>query len=125
MVELVKKRLETIGYVVTEFDETVISYISDTVTSEFLIDTNLTELPEEVKPVLADQTCGKFLQLKRSSNQLNIDTLDFSAISSVSMGDTSVNFGGMSDDASRFDAFVNSLLSAGKGVNACYRKIKF
>lgn len=124
MVELVEKRLESIGYTVAEFDETVISYISDTVISDFLIDTNQAELPEEVKPILADVVCGKFLQLKRSSNQLDISTLDFDAIGSVSMGDTSVSFGADNDSA-RFDAFINSLLSVGTGVNACYRKIKW
>lgn len=124
MVELVEKRLEAIGYSVAEFDETVISYIVDTVVSDFLVDTNLTELPEEVKPILSDVVCGKFLQLKRSSNQLDIGTLDFNAITSVSMGDTSVSYGA-NDDSARFDAFVDSLLNVGKGVNACYRKIKW
>ena len=124
MVELVEKRLEAIGYSVAEFDETVISYIVDTVVNDFLVDTNLTELPEEVKPILSDVVCGKFLQLKRSSNQLDIGTLDFNAITSVSMGDTSVSYGA-NDDSARFDAFVDSLLNVGKGVNACYRKIKW
>ena len=124
MVELVEKRLEAIGYSVAEFDETVISYIVDTVVNDFLVDTNLTELPEEVKPILSDVVCGKFLQLKRSSNQLDISNLDFDAVTSVSMGDTSVSFGANNDSA-RFDAFVDSLLNVGKGVNACYRKIKW
>lgn len=125
MVELVEKRLEAIGYNVAEFDETVISYIVDTVVNEFLIDTNLTELPEQVKPILSNVVCGKFLQLKRSSNQLDIGTLDFGNVSSVTMGDTSVNFGNADSDSARFDAYVSSLLESEKGVNACYRKIKF
>ena len=124
MVELVEKRLESIGYTVAEFDETVISYVADTVINDFLIDTNQTELPEEVKPILSDVVCGKFLQLKRSSNQLDISNLDFDAVTSVSMGDTSVSYGADTDSA-RFDAFINSLLSVGTGVNACYRKIKW
>ena len=124
MVELVEKRLESIGYTVAEFDETVISYVADTVINDFLIDTNQTELPEEVKPILSDVVCGKFLQLKRSSNQLDISNLDFDAVTSVSMGDTSVSYGANNDSA-RFDAFVDSLLNVGKGVNSCYRKIKW
>ena len=126
MFDLVEKRLESIGYVFADFDETLMSYLVDTVVSEFLIDANIPDVPQEVKPILADVVFGKFLQLKRASNQLDINTLDFSGVTSVSMGDTSVNFGNNANDtATRFDTFITSLLNMSKGVSACYRRIKW
>lgn len=124
MQTLVEERLTALGCELTESDSTIISFIVTEVTNDWYISTNTNTVPDEMKPILANRVCGKFLLSKRSIGQLDIETLDFEVVKSVSMGDTSVTMGGTSN-ADLFDAYVNYLLNDGKGKVGCYRRLKW
>lgn len=91
MTNAVMDRLESLAYHIVGEDSLLIKILIDGVTKEILIECNITELPDELKPMAVDAVCGRFLDQKHSSKQL--EDYDFaSAISSISEGDISINY---------------------------------
>ena len=91
MTNAVMDRLESLAYHIVGEDSLLIKILIEGVTTEILIKCNITELPDELKPMAVDAVCGRFLDQKHSSKQL--EDYDFaSAISSISEGDISINY---------------------------------
>lgn len=74
--------------------------------------TNLNEVPEGLTHIAVDMAVGEFLFAKKSMGLLDIETLDFSAITKrVKDGDTDVEMvvDAKSTPEAKFDAFLNYL----------------
>lgn len=125
MLSLITQRLTAIGYTLnSETDTATINYLIEEVESDFLIACNIREVPVEMKHFLANRVVGEFLSVKRSNGTLDIETINFEVVKSVTMGDTSVSMGGASN-ADLFDAYIARLIDGWKGKVACYRKLRW
>ena len=67
--------------------------------------------------------CGEFLYLLKTTGKLEEFDLE-QAVSSVKVGDTSVNVSGTSSDEA-FNVMLNRLRRSGEELIKCFRKIQF
>lgn len=97
MLEDTKKRLESIGFPVSNdpssFDETLLAFAIEKVTNHILVRTNLKEIPDKLTNVAIDMVVGEFLHSKHSTGQLDLSQFNFEAVTKqVQDGDTTVTF---------------------------------
>lgn len=110
-------KLTAFNYEVVENDVPLLILSFSKVETEIKLNCNLSELPTSINAVLIDAIVGEFLKLKNA-----VGTLDISkVVASVTMGDTSVNYG---TPAQTFDSIVDSMTDL-RGVYACLRRVKF
>lgn len=113
MVERMKviARLEQLGYIATEEDNSRIDYELQSVTNYTLNYCNITDIPPIVEPKLIDRVCSYFLYYKKNSGSLKGFNYD-AVIKEIKEGDTTVKYAvGQGEDTpeNRFDAFVKQL----------------
>ena len=110
-------KLTAFNYEVVENDVSLLILSFSKVETEIKLNCNLSELPANINAVLIDAIVGEFLKLKNA-----VGTLDISkVVASVTMGDTSVNYG---TPAQTFDAIISDMTDL-RGVYACLRRVKF
>lgn len=121
-------RLESLGYHVIPEDELPISLLVNIVTKEIMIECNIEEIPDELKPMAVDAISGRFLDQKHDMGQL--DGFDFtSSISSISEGDISITYAlGNSASASpeqMFKTFVKRLSKLDNKKLSAFRRLRW
>ena len=107
----VKKILEIMGYDFMK-DEYLLDFSISKNKNYILNQTNLTEIPEELTEIWVNMSVADFLQVKWSTNTLNIDTIDFTPmVNRIQEGDTTIDMttskdGGLTDE-DRFLTILN------------------
>lgn len=127
MLEDVKKRLESLGYTVTQNDEWVLGLTIEKVENKIKNDCNVSTVPDGLHPIAVDMTCGEFLLSKKSIGALTSVDLE-AVVKTVKEGDTQVTFAigeGSQTPEQRFDSLVNYLITYGRASFATYRCIKW
>lgn len=91
----VVKRLESLGYNVSENDMALIEYAINGVEQYIKNFCNITIIPAELYYVAVDMAAGTLLKTKTSIGEPVSDNIDFEAgrISSITEGDVSVSYG--------------------------------
>lgn len=118
MLDDVKKRLEALGFTVTDADTWVLQFCCDKVTNHILNNCNLSVVPDGLREIAIDLACGEYLNGKYNAGQLEYET----AVKNIKLGDTSVDFGG--SDADLIKNLINSLI--GREIDfAAYRTFKW
>ena len=120
-------RLGSLGYVIKESDDWMISFGIQKVESNIKNECNVTLIPDGLYKTAVDMICGEFLFTKKQSGKLEGFNLD-AALKSVQAGDTTVTFAvgsGSMTPEQRLDSLLSHLMSNGRGEFACYRKIKW
>lgn len=127
-IELVLKRLESLGYTIQDGDGWMIGFSTQKVENHINNSCNTTSIPVGLKITAVDMICGEFLFAMKQTGKLN-ETFDLeAAVKQIQTGDTSVTFAlgdGSSTPEQRFDTFVNYLLNYGRDQFSVYRKIKW
>lgn len=94
MLEDVKKRLEALGFTVTEADAWAFSFVCDKVENHIKNNCNVPAVPEGLREVAVDLACGEYLYSKFNAGQLDYEQ----AVKSIKLGDTDVTYAdGLSD----------------------------
>lgn len=123
--ESIIARLNTFGYTYdAEADLVGLTFAKNKAEQSVLNFCNLAELPEGLVYVTIDMACAEFLKAKYDVGLLDINSLDLSGVvTSVKEGDTQVNFSAGHSPAENFSAFLESLLTGGRGDLLRYRKL--
>ncbi len=127
MLDDVKKRLESFGYIVTDADAWVLDFIIKKVENHIKNQCNTSTVPEELHEIAVDMVVGEFLLNKKSRGQLEGFDLE-AAVKQIHEGDTSVTFAigdGSKTPEERLDELILYLMNYGKGKVAAYRCIKW
>lgn len=127
MLDDVKKRLESFGYIVTDADAWVLDFIIKKVENHIKNQCNTSTVPEELHEIAVDMVVGEFLLNKKSRGQLEGFDLE-AAVKQIHEGDTSVTFAigdGSKTPEERLDELILYLMNYGKGKFAAYRCIKW
>jgi len=127
MLDDVKKRLESFGYIVTDADAWVLDFIIKKVENHIKNQCNTSTVPEELHEIAIDMVVGEFLLNKKSRGQLEGFDLE-AAVKQIHEGDTSVTFAigdGSKTPEERLDELILYLMNYGKGKFASYRCIKW
>lgn len=115
--------LKSIGYEYSENDYVLLTFCMDKVVSELNSRCHTKELPKGLEESAIDRVCGEFLYTLKSAGKLEEFDLE-QGVSSVKVGDTSVNFSGTSPDAA-FNNLIGTLRNSGEELIKCFRKIQF
>jgi len=127
MLDDVKKRLESFGYIVTDADAWVLDFIIKKVENHIKNQCNTSTVPEELHEIAVDMVVGEFLLNKKSIGQLEGFDLE-TAVKQIQEGDTSVTFAigdGNKTPEERLDELISYLMNYGKGKFTAYRCIKW
>ena len=115
--------LKNIGYEYSEDDYSLLMFCIDKVVSELNSRCHVKKLPKGLLESACERVCGEFLYLLKTTGKLEEFDLE-QAVSSVKVGDTSVNFSGTSSDEA-FNVMLNRLRCSGEELIKCFRKIQF
>ncbi len=121
-VATVKERLSMLGYTASDSDDTGIAFAIEKVTKHIYNFCNISEIPDNLEEFAIDAVCGEYLSVLRALGNLP-DTFDVAqGMSSIKVGDTSLNLTGKSG-ADLIDALVNSLIGGLESELICFRKL--
>lgn len=107
----VSKRLQHLGYTVTDDDLSQLQFELDKIINYVLNYCNITTIPTILNPRIIDRVCCEFLFYKKNSGQLEGFNYD-AVIKEVKEGDTTLKYATGADGdtvESRFDKFINKL----------------
>ncbi len=122
--EMVLQKLETFQFRVLKDDLFALIFAIHSAVHKVQTYCNITSIPNEVLPKLADISIGIFLGEKLQNSQLQLGDLDFSSvIKSVSEGDTSVTFGDTASD--KISALFRRMMNLESGELSCYKKLRW
>lgn len=129
MLEKVKERLESFGYILKGGDEAVIAFSVQKVENTIKNDCNVPGVPDGLLPVAIDMAAGEFLLAKKTFAPDDIAGLDLSpAVKQIQAGDTNTVFAtgdaGMTPEQ-RLDNLISYLLTHGREELSCYRKLRW
>lgn len=121
LLDEIKNRLATCGYVATDEDSAAINYAIGKATETLQNKIN-TVIPDGLHYVHVDMCAGMFLSDKWANGPLVINGSTLApAPKSINIGDTSVTYG---DDATnRFATMLNGMLSPSESLIVRYRKM--
>ena len=127
----VTERIKMLGYNTSNDDsfKAAVTYSINRAAEEIKANINRTEIPEGLFYTHVDMAAGLFLKEKKDCNQLG-EAFDFSApAKSISEGDVSITFAGVSDGSStpeaRFNEMLHRLINPPKSIFATYRRLKW
>lgn len=129
MLEQVKKRLESFGYVLKDGDKAILSFSIEKVTNTIKNDCNVSSVPDGLVNIAVDMAVGEFLTAKKTFSPDEIEGLDLDyAVKQIQEGDTSTVFA--TGEASltpeqRLSSLLNYLLVHGRDEFSCYRKLRW
>lgn len=124
-IELVLKRLESLGYTIQDSDGWMIGFSVQKVESHIKNSCNTSSIPDGLKSAAVDMVCGEFLFTLKQTGKLNQTFNLEAAVKQVQVGDTNVTFIAEATPEQKLDSLLKYLMFKGEGDFACYRKVKW
>lgn len=125
----VKNRLQSLGYEVKADDEFALTFCIEKVRSTIKNEVNWQDVPEGLEHIAVDMAVGEFLLSKKTFMPDDLEGLDLDyAVKQIQTGDTNTVFAtgeGSLTPEQRLTAFINYLLSYGKGELSSFRRIRW
>lgn len=129
MLEQVKERLKSFGYVLKDGDEVILTFSIQKVENTIKNDCNVSSIPGGLENIAIDMAAGEFLTAKKTFSPDDMAGLDLDyAVKQIQTGDTNTVFAtgeGSLTPEQRLNSFINYLLAYGREEFLCYRKIRW
>lgn len=129
MLEKVKERLQSFGYVLKDGDEVILTFSIQKVENTIKNDCNVLSIPDGLENIAIDMAIGEFLTAKKTFSPDDIAGLDLDyAVKQIQEGDTNTVFAtgeGSLTAEQRLNAFLNYLLTYGRDEFSCYRRLRW
>lgn len=129
MLEQVKERLTSFGYVLKDGDEVILTFSIQKVENTIKNGCNLPSVPVGLTNIAVDMAVGEFLTAKKTFSPDDIAGLDLNfAVKQLQEGDTNTVFAtgeGTLTPEQRLTAFLNHLLTYGRDEFSCYRRFRW
>lgn len=129
MLERVKTRLQSFGYVLQDGDEVILIFSIEKVTNTIKNDCNVSEIPDGLMNIAIDMVVGEFLTVKKTFSPNDIAGLDLDyAVKQLQEGDKNTVFTtgeGSLTAEQRLNNLLNYLLTYGRDEFSCYRRIRW
>lgn len=129
MLERVKTRLQSFGYVLQGGDEVILIFSIEKVTNTIKNDCNVSEIPDGLMNIAIDMVVGEFLTVKKTFSPNDIAGLDLDyAVKQLQEGDKNTVFAtgeGSLTAEQRLNNLLNYLLTYGRDEFSCYRRIRW
>lgn len=129
MLDKVKNRLQSFGYVIKDGDEVILMFSIEKVTNTIKNDCNVSEIPDGLMNIAVDMAVGEFLTVKKTFSPNDIAGLDLDyAVKQLQEGDKNTVFAtgeGSLTAEQRLNNLLNYLLTYGRYEFSCYRRIRW
>lgn len=129
MLDKVKNRLQSFGYVIKDGDEVILMFSIEKVTNTIKNDCNVSEIPDGLMNIAVDMAVGEFLMVKKTFSPNDIAGLDLDyAVKQLQEGDKNTVFAtgeGSLTAEQRLNNLLNYLLTYGRDEFSCYRRIRW
>ena len=129
MLERVKTRLQSFGYVLQDGDEVILIFSIEKVTNTIKNDCNVSEIPDGLMNIAIDMVVGEFLTVMKTFSPNDIAGLDLDyAVKQLQEGDKNTVFAtgeGSLTAEQRLNNLLNYLLTYGRDEFSCYRRIRW
>lgn len=129
MLDMVKERLQSFGYVLQDGDEVILIFSIEKVTNTIKNDCNVSEIPDGLMNIAIDMVVGEFLTVKKTFSPNDIAGLDLDyAVKQLQEGDKNTVFAtgeGSLTAEQRLNNLLNYLLTYGRDEFSCYRRIRW
>lgn len=129
MLEMVRERLQSFGYVFKPGDEVILNFCIQKVEKTILNDCNVTAIPDGLVCIAIDMAVGEFLTAKRTFSPGDITGLDLDyAVKQIQQGDTTTVFAtgdGNLTAEQRLNNFITYLLTYGRDQFSCFRRLRW
>ena len=129
MLDRVKIRLQSFGYVMKDGDEVILIFSVEKVTNTIKNDCNVSEIPDGLMNIAIDMAVGGFLTVKKTFSPNDIAGLDLDyAVKQLQEGDKNTVFAtgeGSLTAEQRLNNLLNYLLTYGRDEFSCYRRIRW
>ena len=129
MLERVKERLESLGYVLKDGDNTLLTFSIQKVENTIKNDCNVPSIPDGLMNIAIDMAIGEFLTAKKTFVPADLEGFDLEyAVKQIQTGDTNTVFAtgeGSMTPEQRLTSFIHYLLTYGRAEFSCYRKIRW
>ena len=129
MLEQVKTRLQSFGYVLQDGDEVILIFSIEKVTNTIKNDCNVSKIPDGLMNIAIDMAVGEFLTVKKTFSPNDIAGLDLDyAVKQLQEGDKNTVFAtgeGSLTAEQRLNNLLNYLLTYGRDEFSCYRRIRW
>lgn len=129
MLERVKTRLQSFGYVLQDGDEVILIFSIEKVTNTIKNDCNVSEIPDGLMNIAIDMVVGEFLTVKKTFSPNDIAGIDLDyAVKQLQEGDKNTVFAtgeGSLTAEQRLNNLLNYLLTYGRDEFSCYRRIRW
>lgn len=129
MLERVKERLVSFGYLLKDGDEVILTFSIQKVENTIKNDCNVSDVPDGLIHIAVDMAVGEFLTAKKTFSPEDIAGLDLDfAVKQIQEGDTNTVFAmgeGTLTPEQRLSSFLNYLLAHGRDEFSCYRCIRW
>ena len=129
MLERVKERLESFGYVLKDGDEVILTFSIQKVENTIKNDCNVPSIPDGLMNIAIDMAVGEFLLSKKTFAPTDLESLDLEyAVKQIQTGDTNTVFAtgeGCLTPEQRLTSFISYLLSYGKAEFNSFRRIRW
>lgn len=129
MLERVKERLESLGYVLKDGDEVILTFSIQKAENTIKNDCNVPSIPDGLMNIAIDMAIGEFLTAKKTFSPDDIAGLDLDfAVKQIQEGDTNTVFAtgeGTLTPEQRLTAFLNHLLTYRRDEFSCYRRFRW
>lgn len=121
-IELVKQRLEGLGYECVEGDDLHIQFLIRKTEQYIKHYCNINEIPDCLTHVWIDIVCGDLLQCKKAMGQLTSVQLE-PIVKKIQDGDTTLEYCATTDSEAVFNAFVDKLIDGHETELIRHRKL--
>jgi methionine aminopeptidase len=129
MLERVKERLGSFGYVLKDGDEVILTFSIQKVENTIKNDCNVSSIPDGLANIAIDMAAGEFLTAKKTFSPDDIAGLDLGfAVKQIQEGDTITVFAigeGTLTSEQRLNNFLNYLLTHGRDEFSSYRRFRW
>ena len=129
MLERVKERLESLGYVLKDGDEVILTFSIQKAENTIKNDCNVPSIPDGLMNIAIDMAVGEFLTAKKTFSPDDIAGLDLDfVVKQIQEGDTNTVFAtgeGTLTPEQRLTAFLNHLLTYRRDEFSCYRRFRW
>lgn len=127
--DIVKERLESLGYEVREGDNFSLAFSVEKVRSTIKNSINWKDIPKGLEHIAVDMAVGEFLLYKKTFDPDELVGFDLDyAVKQIQTGDTSTVFAtgeGSMTPEQRLTNFINYLLSYGKSEFKAFRRLRW
>lgn len=129
MLDKVKERIESFGYILKDGDDAVLVFSIQKVENTIKNDCNVSFIPDGLVNIAVDMVIGEFLTAKKTFSPDDIAGLDLDfAVKQIQEGDTNTVFAigeASLTPEQRLNSFLNYLLTHGRDKFSCYRRIRW